>query len=197
MSMMLTHHMTAWRLRSAAWLAFAVLAGPGAEAQAPGQASNQAPRAQEHTGSLVPGSVRAEHEEIQADLLRAARVTGPVSLAARELQRVLQPHFEREEQIALPPLGLLRPLSNGDRPDRAMAERLAAMSDSLRAELPRMLTEHAQIRSAVIRLEEAGRREPDSAAMALAVRLQLHARNEEEILYPAAVLVAELLRRPR
>ena len=51
---------------------------------------------------------------------------------------MLDPHFERENQIALPPLGLLAPLAAGKTP--AGPQALAA-TDVLRKELPRMLEE--------------------------------------------------------
>jgi hypothetical protein len=68
------------------------------------------------------------------------------------------------------------------------------MSDSLRAELPQMLAEHTGIRTAVIRLAETARVTSDIQAADLAERLQLHARSEEEVMYPAAILVGEVLR---
>jgi hypothetical protein len=61
----------------------------------------------------IPESMRVEHGEIHAELVRATSAPGPVGDAARELARVLHPHFVREEQIALPPLGLLAPRSGG------------------------------------------------------------------------------------
>jgi hypothetical protein len=58
-----------------------------------------------------------------------------------ELDRVLHPYFVREEEIALPPLGLLEPLSK-----------------------------------------------------APPTKLQLHAKSEEELFYPAALLVGDVVR---
>lgn len=173
-------------------LALAVgLTLPRAHAQEAGRTPGHEHRAD----SLIPSSVRAEHEEIQEALQRATRAEGPVGLAATDLQRVLQPHFKREEQIALPPLGLLRPLATGaPGPAEATVVRVLAMSDSLRAELPQMLAEHTRIRTAVIRLEETARVNRDIQAADLVKRLQLHARNEEEVMYPAAILVGEVLR---
>jgi len=180
------------------WLLGAALAvglTPQGHAQEPSRTPAHEHRAAEQTSSLIPSSVRAEHEEIQEALQRVTRAEGPVGLAARDLQRVLQPHFEREEQIALPPLGLLRPLTIGaPGQGEAAVVRVLAMSDSLRAELPQMLAEHTRIRTAVMRLGETARVNRDIQAADLAKRLQLHARNEEEVMYPAAILVGEVLR---
>lgn len=140
----------------------------------------------------IPGSIRAEHEEIHEALVRATEATGDVGVAARELARVLHPHFVREEQIALPPLGLLAPLARGETTPE-MREVLP-MTDSLRAELPRMLEEHREIRVATLHLGEVARAAGDSGVARLAEQLALHAQSEEEMFYPAAILVGDLVR---
>jgi hypothetical protein len=140
----------------------------------------------------VPGSIRVEHRAIHEDLVRATQAPGPVGAAARDLAAVLDPHFEREEQIALPPLGLLAPLARGELSLAMQA--MLPMTDSLRAELPRMLEEHKAIHAATRRLGQSARAEGNAAVTRLAETLALHAQNEEEILYPAALLVGEIVR---
>ena len=140
----------------------------------------------------IPESMRSEHEEIHGALIRATQVAGPVGVAARELAAVLHPHCVREEQIALPPLALLEPLSRGQLTP-AMRDVLP-MTDSLRAELPRMLAEHAAIRVATLRLGTVARSAGNTEVARLAEELAMHARSEEEIFYPAAVLVGDIVR---
>ena len=140
----------------------------------------------------IPASIRAEHDEIHAALERATREPGPVGEAARPLAKALHSHFVREEEIALPPLGLLAPLARGEF-NRGMLDVLP-MTDNLRAELPRMLEEHVTIRAATARLDHVARAEGNLVVVRLAEKLALHARSEEEILYPAAVLVGDLVR---
>ena len=105
---------------------------------------------------------------------------------------MLHPHFVREEQIALPPLALLAPLARGEFTE-AMRDVLP-MTDALRAELPRMLEEHVAIRAATERLGEAARAERNTAVSRLAEQLAVHATSEEEMFYPAAVLVGDIVR---
>ena len=62
----------------------------------------------------IPQSLQAEHHEIHEALAEATPAPGRVGAAAKELAAVLDPHFERENQIALPPLGLLAPLAAGE-----------------------------------------------------------------------------------
>jgi hypothetical protein len=140
----------------------------------------------------IPHSLEAEHHEIHEALLEATGVPGRVGAAAMELAAVLDPHFERENQIALPPLGLLAPLAAGETP--AGLQDALAMTDALRKEMPRMLKEHERIRAATDKLRTAAREEKAPAQEQFAERLAAHARTEEEILYPAAILVGDVIR---
>lgn len=140
----------------------------------------------------VPESLRTEHQAIHTALATAIAAPGRVGAAAKQLAAVLEPHFKREDEIALPPLVLLAPLAAGERPP-GMAEALA-MSDTLRKELPRMLEEHKQIRAATEKLRTAAREEKASVHEQFANELALHAQTEEEVLYPAAILVGDVIR---
>ena len=140
----------------------------------------------------IPQSLQTEHAEIHDALAKATRAPGRVGAAAKELAAVLDPHFERENQIALPPLGLLAPLAAGKTP--AGLQEALAMTDALRKELPRMLEEHKQIRAANEKLRTAAREEKAYAYEQFAETLASHARTEEEILYPAAILVGDVIR---
>jgi hypothetical protein len=140
----------------------------------------------------VPQSLQTEHKRLHDALEAATQAPGRVGAAAKELAAVLGPHFKREDEIALPPLALLRPLAAGERP--AGMEEALAMADALRKELPRMLEEHQQIRAATERLRTAAREAKLLVHERFAEDLALHARSEEEVLYPAAILVGDLVR---
>ncbi|HEX5492119.1 MAG TPA: hemerythrin domain-containing protein [Candidatus Udaeobacter sp.] len=140
----------------------------------------------------IPEAMRLEHMEIHDGLVSATKVPGQVGEAARKLAAVLDPHFVREEQIALPPLGLLAPLSRGEFTPE-MREVLP-MTDALHAELPRMLAEHKAIHTATVRLGEAAKAAGDATVERLAEMLKVHAQTEEEVFYPAALLVGDVVR---
>lgn len=140
----------------------------------------------------IPQSLQTEHQAIHDALEDATRAPGRVGAAAKELAAVLGPHFEREDEIALPPLGLLAPLAAGDSP--AGMEAALAMTDALRKELPRMLEEHERIRRATEKLRAAAREAKASGQEEFADDLARHARTEEEVLYPAAILVGDIIR---
>lgn len=140
----------------------------------------------------IPPAMKAEHDAIHQRLVRATAAPGRTGDAARALAEVLHPHFVREEQIALPPLGLLAPLARGEfTPEMATT---LSMTDSLRAELPRMLEEHKGIHAAAARLAEVARIESNAEVEDLARTLVAHAEAEEQLFYPAAVLVGEIVR---
>ena len=145
--------------------------------------------------STIPSSIREEHEEISNELARATKVAGRTGVAARALAALLQPHFLREEQIALPPLSLLGPLARNE--VAAPPAWVLPMTDSLRRELPRMLREHVAIHAATQRLATTAQSEGQPGIVRFAEKLAMHARSEEEVLYPAAIVVGDLLRARR
>ena len=162
-----------------------------------------APAQEEHAEAVmskkieIPESIQQEHEAIHSALVAATSVPGRVGAEAATLAAVLHPHFVREEEIALPPLGLLAPLSAGETLPEATLSAAIEMTDALRAEMPRMLQEHVRIREAVANLRAAAEAVGAEAQVELADELALHARSEEQVLYPAALLVGDLLRAQR
>jgi hypothetical protein len=159
-------------------------------AMTPSTASAQQPV--QATAIAIPAAMKAEHDAIHQRLVRATKAPGRTGGAARALAEVLHAHFVREEEIALPPLGLLAPLARGVFTPENTA--VLPMTDSLRAELPQMLEEHKAIRAATGRLADAARSESNAEAADLAVTLTAHAEAEEQLFYPAAVLVGEIVR---
>ncbi len=141
----------------------------------------------------IPKPLQVEHEELHATLVAATKEAGSVGEAAREVARLLHPHFVAEEDFALPPLALLSALAGGGlRPE--MAEVLA-MTRRLKAELPKMLAEHKQIVGALEKLRAAAHAAGRAEYERFADALVLHAQTEEQVLYPAAILVGEYVAR--
>ena len=140
----------------------------------------------------IPESLTAEHEELHADLVALTKAPGKVGETARNVATVLHPHFVKEEEYALPPLGLLAPIAGADVTSEMRA--VLAMTDRLKKDLPRMLAEHRQILEALDQLATAARAESRTDAERFAEKLRLHAETEEQVLYPAAILVGEHVR---
>ena len=140
----------------------------------------------------IPEPLKLEHNELHEDLAWATKAGGRVGEAAKAVARVLHDHFVDEEAFALPPLGILSELSTGQIPSDIRAVLL--MTERLKAELPRMLAEHEAIVAALRSLIVAAQAENRPEIVHFAEKLTLHARREEEVLYPAAIVVGEYLK---
>lgn len=140
----------------------------------------------------IPEPLQQEHAALHDELHRATQAPGEVGEAARQLARLMHPHFVKEDEIALPPLGLLPALTRGE-PTPAMAAALD-LTDRLETELPAMLAEHKAIVGALTRLQQAALRAERDDIVRFAQTLIQHARTEEAVMYPAALLVGRYLR---
>ena len=144
------------------------------------------------TESDNPGSSKAEHGELRETLWRAEKAGGRTGEAAVAVMKVLFPHMFMEERYAAPPLKLLPLLARGEvTPDmRSILPRV----DRLKAEMPRMLEDHRLIVLALRDLMRAATEEKLPEYVQIASKIIAHAENEEQVLYPAAILVGEYVR---
>lgn len=151
-----------------------------------------APLPQARAAEALPPSIREEHAALHAELAKALKEPGRLGMAAREVERLLTPHFQREERFALPPLSLLPALAKG--PVTARMRDILPLTDQLEREMPRMLREHRAIVVALDNLTAIARQEARPEYVAFADKLKAHAAMEEEILYPSALLVGKYVR---
>lgn len=141
---------------------------------------------------MIPHSLKVEHDALHVELVKATQESGRVGEAARGVARVLHPHFVKEEEYALPPLGLLPQLAQGQVTPEMAA--VIAMTDRLKAELPTMLAEHQDIVAALNQLADAARSENKPHYAEFAEKLRLHAQTEEEVAYPTTLLIGEYVK---
>jgi hypothetical protein len=140
----------------------------------------------------IPRPLKLEHEELHAELVKATQAGGRVGHAAKAVAKVLHEHFVKEEEFALPPLGLLSALARDQIGEDART--VLSMTDRLKSELPRMLEEHKAVVAALKTLIAAAEAEKKPEHARFAQKLMLHAQTEEEVLYPAAILLGEYLK---
>ena len=131
--------------------------------------------------------MQTEHEALHSELAKLTKAGGRTGEAAQKAASVLDPHFQNENQYALPPLGLLVPLSEG-KFDCGMTAVLS-MTDKLQADMPTMLAEHKEISAALSQLRDAASAENNSEGVKFADELATHAQTEEQITYPTALLI--------
>lgn len=140
----------------------------------------------------IPQPLKVEHEELHEELVKATKAGGKIGAAAKAVAKLLHPHFVKEEEYALAPLGLLSALAEGSITPE-MGDVLA-MTDKLKAGLGEMIEEHQAIVAALKKLSDAARQERKKGYERFAEKLILHARTEEQVLYPAAILIGEYLK---
>lgn len=140
----------------------------------------------------IPYSLKAEHDEIHEALHKATQLTGKTAEAAQKVARLLRPHFMKEEKYAMPPLALLQVLSKGEAAPEMKS--LIREIDQFRKELPGMLDEHREIHLALRELIEVSTKENLYKVVDFSKDLMRHAKMEEEIIYPTAILIGEYLK---
>jgi hypothetical protein len=141
----------------------------------------------------IPRPMVIEHGALHDDLRHATSLPAATGEAARAVAKLMHPHFVKEEEYALPPLGLLGALARGE-VSPEMREVLA-LTDRLMAELPEMLAEHRAIVGALDKLAAAAQADGHDEVVEFVAELKLHAQTEELVAYPAAILVGEYVRR--
>jgi hypothetical protein len=142
--------------------------------------------------SELPQVLQMEHQELNDEIWKATKLGGETGRAAKSVVRVLLPHVLLEEEFALPPLSILPSIARGEiTSDMAW---VVPKSERLKAEMPRMLADHQLIVQDLQNLLRAATKEKHVGYASFAQKLILHAQWEEEVLYPAAVLVGEYLK---
>jgi hemerythrin-like domain-containing protein len=68
------------------------------------------------------------------------------------------------------------------------------MTDKLKADLSHMIEEHNEIVAALNNLIEIAEIENKTELVQFAEKLKLHAKNEEQVLYPTAILIGKYLK---
>jgi hemerythrin-like domain-containing protein len=128
-----------------------------------------------------------EHQEIWQLLVRVQNLSGKTGSIAEKLAKPLKAHIDKEESLALPLLGILRDLVNG-KLNATSAKKASLLYAKFEKEYPGMLDGHSELRKVLERLKKVGAEEGHLTAVRFAESLEKHSQEEEEVLYPAALL---------
>jgi hemerythrin-like domain-containing protein len=128
-----------------------------------------------------------EHQEIWQLLIGVQNLSGKTGSVAERLAKDLKAHIEKEESLALPLLGILRDLVDG-KLSPASATRASLLQTKFEREYPGMLHGHKELYKVLERLKKVGAEEGHLTAVRFAEVLEKHSQEEEEVLYPAAIL---------
>ncbi len=139
----------------------------------------------------APTPLVLTHQALLAEVKAAAKLDGRTGKAARLVARLLPPHYAKEEEFALVPLGLLPALAQGEiEPQMAAA---ITRAKRLHEELSDLLAERRAIAAAVEELAAAAEADGHAELVGLAERLLLHEETKEQVWYPTAILVGKFL----
>jgi len=104
----------------------------------------------------------------------------------------LHHYFVKEEEYAIQPLVFLRLLTT-DEFSSSMKD-IMLMIKKLMNNVPEMVDEHKQLTTALNDFTKIARKNNNNYVEKFTQKLIIHAQNEEEILYPTALLVGEYLK---
>jgi hemerythrin-like domain-containing protein len=135
----------------------------------------------------APPTLEKEHEKLWKLLLDVQHLSGKTGSIAEKLAKGLKLHIEKEETLALPLLGILRDLVNG-KLSNVSAKKASQIHQKLEKEYPGMLHGHKELHKVSERLKKVGAEEGHLTAVRFAEALEKHSQEEEEVLYPAAIL---------
>lgn len=142
----------------------------------------------------TPEAMQTEHHHLHQQLAAALAAGGKTAAAAKKVEAVLSPHFVAEEAYAMPPLSLLPVLAHKQQPTEEQLHAAIAMTDKLRTHYKQMLAEHQEIVKALQSLAKAAKEEHKPQHAEFAEALILHAKHEEQVLYPATLVLGDYLR---
>jgi hemerythrin superfamily protein len=143
----------------------------------------------------VPAALLRAHDSARAELVRATMEGGRIAEAATRVAQLCLPHFEHEERSIFPVLALLPHLERGDvEPD--MMDILPLISD-FSARHHALNDHHQTILTAIEELLQAAHKEKNREFAEFAYNMRVHETVEDEVIYPAVILVGKYLREKR
>jgi len=140
----------------------------------------------------VPSSIKQEHEHLLKQMHAFTLYQDSTGRVAAKLDSLMQHHFQEEEDFMLPPLGHLPLLASGAVP--AQREDVIRLTGKLKSQLTHMSAEHQLIKAYMGELKQAAARDNHPEISEFEKELHKHATSEEEVLFPAAILVGEYLK---
>lgn len=141
---------------------------------------------------IIPTAIVSGHENLCAELKTVIALGGEIGEKAEILDEYMNFHFVKEEEYALPPLGLLLALSEGNwklDPTEAIK-----MADIFQSKLAEMSEEHKNISRLLQDLKTVADKQNNSVAKQFVKNLLLHVNLEDQVLYPATILIGNYLK---
>ena len=140
----------------------------------------------------VPSSIKETHLAILERIQKMTMYNDSSAGIAMKLDSLMQHHFKEEEDLILPPLGLLPSLANDQMPEQT--KDVIRLSENIKTMMTHMSVEHQLIAAYIKELKQASTMENQAEIMEFEKEVIKHAVSEEEIFFPAAIMVGEYLK---
>lgn len=140
----------------------------------------------------VPNSILKEHEHLLESMRKITLYPDSTGTAAIKLYELMLHHFREEEDYVLPPLGLLPFLTDGNIPENS--KDVILLTEKLKSQLTHMNAEHQMIKAYIEELLLIAKKEQQVEILVLEKEIHKHAVTEEEVNFPAAILIGEYLK---
>jgi len=145
----------------------------------------------------TPLSLQKEHEDLHSQMAEVRKLGGKTSQALERLVETMHHHFVYEEERAMPVLALIKELALKPHPpviDQNLAKKAIKLADDWADKYNDMVKAHEKICKAAEELAEVALEENQTAAVEFSDMLINHAHVEEDVIYPAVILVGKYLK---
>lgn len=141
----------------------------------------------------IPRAIKRGHENLCTDIKAVIAFGGDVGKQAKLLENTMLPHFQKEEDYALRPLGLLLALSEGSW--EFDSEAAITMAETLQSRLSELNDDHKKVLKNLQGLKSAAEKEDNLFAKQFVKDLMLHIEVEDQVLYPSTILIGNYLKK--
>lgn len=140
----------------------------------------------------VPSSIKNSHENLLEKINKITTYKDSSRTIALKTEELMLHHFKEEEDFILPLLGLLPSLANEQKIEQT--KNVILLSQKVKENLNHMSAEHQLIKAYINELKQACANENLPEIIEFENYVIKHAKSEEEVYFPAAILVGEYLK---
>lgn len=140
----------------------------------------------------TPKSLQDDHQVLLSELKQVASLESGVAENAKNVANAFEAHFNREENTVLPQLSLLMAIAEGNwniDTKEALLE-----NNILLNEFRDLKNEHKKIFDAAKEMIRVAEKEKNSDAKKIAESIMLHIQVEEEVSYPAIMMISKYIK---
>jgi len=139
---------------------------------------------------VLPASIKNEHESLLKQVRTVSQYEDSTGMVARKLLELMEHHFNEEENYVLPPLGLLESIANDQLPKES--KEVAMMIEYFKTQRQHLSAEHQMIAAHLKEMSNAAAIDSHDIKRFIQ-EVEDHAALEEEVLFPAAILIGDYL----